>query len=329
MTKTSLPASWEAFLFADKQIHRSFSDQKNRQSFTIPSYSASILSVIARRHRPKRNTEMVERIYEETKMKSRQQKEISTAAGALTLANFSGASALSDAFAAVAEHVNESVVSIFVESKVAGRSLNGGDLPDGDLFGDTRRIKKQVVVADPQTDPAVAEKTADGLRPIAFGDSVTSGIISAKGKSDVGLSRHGDSTQTDAAISRGNSGDALLTRRGKLNELGAFAQTSSEGEFDSGNLGFLLANMNVGVARQCKLPEDVQDVVITDIVLESPAVRTGLKAGDLVLNLERESVTSVGGIQGTIDDAGPGDKVLFYILRGDAYLIVACEIPEN
>jgi S1-C subfamily serine protease len=87
--------------------------------------------------------------------------------------------------------------------------------------------------------------------------------------------------------------------------------------------------MNEGVTRQCKLPEDVQGVVITDLVLDSPADRTGFKAGDPVLKLERESVTSVGGIQGTIDDAGPGDKVLFYILRGDARLFVACEIVEN
>jgi len=339
-------------LFNNKQIRRHIPHQESQQTFTNPSFFVSILSVIARRHRPNRNTKMVERIYEETKMKSKHQKELSTAAGALDLANFSGASAPSDAFAAVAEHVNPSVVPIFVESEVAGRSLNGGDLPDGGFFGDTRRIKMQVVVADPQTDLAVVEKTADGLRPIGFGEAdednvggwelavgspldpnhahtVTSGIISAEGESGVGLSRHEEITSTDAAISRDNSGDALLQLRGKLNELGAIAQTSSEGESDSGNLGFSLADMNEGVARQCELPEDVQGFVITDMVSDRPADRTGLKAGDLMLNLDRESVTSVGDIQGIIDGAGPGDKILFYILRGDAHLFVACEIPEN
>jgi S1-C subfamily serine protease len=87
--------------------------------------------------------------------------------------------------------------------------------------------------------------------------------------------------------------------------------------------------MNEGVARQCELPEDVQGVVITDVVSDNPAVRFGLKAGDLALKLEWGSDTSVGDIQGIIGGDGPGDKSLFNILRGDACPFVACEFSED
>jgi serine protease Do len=136
-----------------------------------------------------------------------------------------------------------------VDSEVTGRPLNGGDLPDGDFLGDT------VVVADPQTDLAVVEHTADGLRPIVFGDSdepnigewvpaaglhpsctlalrVTADIISAEGKSGVGLSRRENMTQPGVAYRPGNLGDALLSLGRKSKILGAIAQASSEGESD-------------------------------------------------------------------------------------------------
>jgi serine protease Do len=333
---------------------------------------------------------------------------------------------------------------------------------------------------------AVVKIEEEGLRPIAFGDSdkarvgewvlavgspfdpnldhtVTSGIISAKGRSGVGLSRYEDFIQTDAAINPGNSGGALVNLRGELigintaivtrnggnmgigfaiaanlaqkvthdivdkggvergwlgvhiqnvtsdlaeafelqspvgvlvtdvaedspaeeaglrakdvivgfdgravknaaelstavagtspgtrvtlevirdgetieidvelDKLGSIAQTSSEGESSYEDLGFSLTDIDEGVARQFDLPEDIkQGVVITDVAPGSIADRTGLRAGDVVLNVDREPVASVGDIQGIIDDAGPGDNTLLYILRGDAHLFVTCEIPEN
>jgi S1-C subfamily serine protease len=231
---------------------------------------------------------MLERFKEQLEMISIVYQENTTAAGSLDLAKFSGARELSDAFAAVAEQLNPSVVTIFVEPEVAGRPLNGGDLPDGDFFGG---------------------EFFEGF----------SGIKSAKGRSGVGLSWYEDFIQTNAAINPGNSGGALVNPHGeliaidvKMDILGSIAQTSSEGESSCEDLGFSLTDFDEGVARQFNLPEDKQGVVITDIAPGSIADRTGLRAGDVVLKVDRESVVSVGDNQGIIDDAGPGDNTLLF-----------------
>lgn len=150
----------------------------------------------------------------------RHKQEFSTAAGALDLANFSGASASNATFAAVAEH------------GVVGRQQVGGDQPAGDF-------NRQIVCR---------------------------------------------------------------------NESGLLARLCSEGGSDIDRLDFAPTNIKEGVTRQLALPEDGQAVVIMDAVYI--ADRTGLRVGDVALEMDRLPVASVGDIQGITGSAGPGDRNL-------------------
>ena len=104
-------------------------------------------------------------------------------------------------------------------------------------FSDNREVKGRVIGTDPATDIALLKVDLKGLPPVAWGDSsklqvgewvlaigspfqlsrtVTAGIISATGRSNVGFSEYEDFIQTDAAINPGNSGGALINTRGEL-----------------------------------------------------------------------------------------------------------------
>ena len=315
---------------------------------------------------------------------------------------------LSEAFAAVAEHVKPSVV--YIRSQRTDNATNKrvprgmerlfpnfrpkDEIEQGSGSGfvvssdgyiltnnhvvegaeqvtvrllDRREFKAKVVGTDPNTDVAVLKIDAKGLPPVALGNSedarvgewvlaignplgegltftVTSGIVSAKGRALNGLPGRGqgsiqDFIQTDAAINPGNSGGPLVSVRGEV--IGINSAIASETGFYSGYgfaipinlartvmnqlvetgsvhraaLGVSIDNVTLTDAEYVGLPE-IRGVVVKDIPNDdSPAKAAGIVPGDVIVSVDSKPVERVGQLQQVIGFRKPGDIVKVEVAR--------------
>jgi serine protease Do len=232
---------------------------------------------------------------------------------------------------------------------------------------DRREFKARVIGTDPNTDVAVLKIDAKDLPPIALGNSddarvgewvlaignplgegltftVTSGIVSAKGRALNGLPGRGqgsiqDFIQTDAAINPGNSGGPLVSVRGEV--IGINSAIASETGFYSGYgfaipinlartvmnqliesgkvhraaLGVSIADVTINDAQYVGLPE-IRGVVVKDIPNDdSPAKAAGIEPGDIIVAVEGKPVEYVGQLQQVIGFRKPGDVVKVEVAR--------------
>ncbi len=315
---------------------------------------------------------------------------------------------LSEAFAAVAEHVKPSVVYIRSQrtEKASNQRVPPGmerffprfrqqpEIEQGSGSGfiisadgyiltnnhvvegaeqvtvrllDRREFKARIIGTDPNTDVAVLKIDAKDLPPIALGNSddarvgewvlaignplgegltftVTSGIVSAKGRALNGLPGRGqgsiqDFIQTDAAINPGNSGGPLVSVRGEV--IGINSAIASETGFYSGYgfaipinlartvmnqliesgkvhraaLGISIAEVTINDAQYVGLPE-IRGVVVKDIPNDdSPAKAAGIEPGDIIVAVEGKPVGYVGQLQQVIGFRKPGDVVKVEVAR--------------
>ncbi len=232
---------------------------------------------------------------------------------------------------------------------------------------DRREFTATVVGADPLTDVAVIKVDAPRLHPAAFGNSdnarigdwvlavgnplgdqftftVTSGIISGKGRRLDGLQRSrasiGDFIQTDAAINPGNSGGPLINVRGEV--IGINSAIASETGFYSGygfaipiNLVRQVMNQLVatGKVQRAALGIEVKDATETDAEyvglkeirgvvvggfpagIDSPAKQAGLEAGDVIVTVDGQPVDYVAQLQQVVGFKHPGDAVKIEVAR--------------
>jgi serine protease Do len=228
-------------------------------------------------------------------------------------------------------------------------------------FTDKREFDAEVAGKDKETDLAVLK--LDGaphdLQPISYGDSdslrlgdivlavgnpfgvghtVTMGIVSAKGRANVGIVDYEDFIQTDAAINPGNSGGALVNMRGELVGINTailsrtggyqgvgFAIPSNmarriarevldKGKVTRGWLGVVIQDINGDLAGALGLSE-VRGVLISDVMEDSPAERGGLERGDVVLKVDEKTVDSTGRLRNLIAIAGADRDVVLTVLR--------------
>jgi serine protease Do len=232
---------------------------------------------------------------------------------------------------------------------------------------DRREFKAKVVGTDPNTDVAVLKIDAKNLPPMALGNSddarvgewvlaignplgegltftVTSGIVSAKGRALNGLPRAGqgsiqDFLQTDAAINPGNSGGPLVSVRGEV--IGINSAIASETGFYSGYgfaipinlartvmnqliesgkvhraaLGVSIADVSLADAEYVGLPA-IRGVVVKDIPNDdSPARAAGIEAGDIIVAVDGKPVEYVGQLQQVIGFRKPGEVVKVEVAR--------------
>jgi serine protease Do len=233
---------------------------------------------------------------------------------------------------------------------------------------DDREFDAKVVGTDPKSDLALLRLEGDlgELRPIVLGDSgkvrlgetvlaignpfgvgqtVTQGIVSAKGRADMGIVDYEDFIQTDAAINPGNSGGALVNARGELIGINTAILSRSGGSM---GIGFAIpTNMALpiiealradgrvtrgwlGVGIQELTPElreamklgDSSGVLLTDVQPEGPAAKAGLRGGDVVTEVEGAPVDSTGRFRNLIAGAGAERRIALTVLRAGKKLRV-------
>jgi serine protease Do len=227
---------------------------------------------------------------------------------------------------------------------------------------------------DPRTDLAVITIDAKGLTPIKIGDSdkarvgdwvlaigsplnpelehtVTAGIISAKGRSGVGLSQYEDYIQTDAAINPGNSGGALVNVEGELVGINSAIATQTGGNMGIGFaipsnlaktimndiittgkvvrgwLGVYIQNVTPEIAQAMKLSSP-QGVIVSKVQENSPAMKAGLKPEDIILQFNGKDITNTVELSTFVASTAPGTTVTLKVLRNDKPMEVKVKLEE-
>jgi len=251
--------------------------------------------------------------------------------------------------------------------------IGGADKIQVTLYND-KKYDAKIVGSDPKTDVAVVKIDADNLPVARFGDSrkmevgewvlavgspfseqleqtVTSGIISAKGRSNVGLAEYEDFIQTDAAINPGNSGGPLVNLRGEVigintailsrtggNQGIGFAipiemakkvmeELVNKGKVVRGWLGVVIQNVDETMAQALGL-EKPRGVVISETTKGGPAEKAGLKRGDVIIALEGKRVDDTVALRNMVVETKPGTKVDVTILRDGKEKPVTVELGE-
>lgn len=226
---------------------------------------------------------------------------------------------------------------------------------------DDREYEARLLGADAKSDLALLKVQGEGIRlvPARFGDSsklrlgetvlavgnpfgvgqtVTMGIVSAKGRADMGIVDYEDFIQTDAAINPGNSGGALINTRGELVGINTailsrsggymgigFAIPSNmaqpildalkeNGRVTRGYLGASLQELNRDLKEALGLRES-GGVLIADVVPGGPGSKAGLVSGDIVTHVAGQPVDSVGRLRNAVASAGAGKSVELSVLR--------------
>jgi len=242
---------------------------------------------------------------------------------------------------------------------ITGRDRNGvADKITVELV-DRRTFEAKVVGRDPLTDLAVLKIDGGDLPTVPYGDSdalrvgeivvavgnpfgqlhtVTSGIVSAVGRSGIGLARYEDFIQTDAAINPGNSGGALVNTRGEVMGINTaiasrsggyqgigfavpinmarkiMAKLIEDGEVRRGFLGILPQDIDKDIASALGL-RPYQGVLVGEVVVDKPAEKAGIEVGDVILEVDGEKLESADELRHRIADIEPGTAVKLRVLR--------------
>ena len=243
-------------------------------------------------------------------------------------------------------------------------------------LSDKREFKGKVIATDVKTDLAVIKIDAGNLPVLRLGDSdklkvgetviavgnpyglnqtVTSGIVSATGRADVGIADYEDFIQTDAAINPGNSGGALVNVRGELVGINtAIFSTSGgyqgigfaipinmakvvmeslikSGKVVRGWLGVSIQPVTPELAKQFGLKDEI-GVLIGEVVEDSPAEKAGLKSSDLIVAFDGREVTDVEHLRNLVAGTLPDKNVeIRYIRNGQPGLVkvAIAEMPRE
>ena len=243
------------------------------------------------------------------------------------------------------------------------------------VLHDESEFDGEVIGTDPQSDLAVIrlKGSVKDLKPLSFGDSdalrlgetvlaigspfglsqtVTMGIVSAKGRSEVRLVDYENFIQTDAAINPGNSGGALINLKGELVGINTALASKSggyegigfaipstmakmimnslidHGKVARGWLGVGIQDISQDIAEAMNL-STTQGVLITDVFEDSPAEKSGLQSGDIIIRVDDEEMETRDQLRNRIALLGPDKKITLIVLRKGKEKEITVKLSER
>jgi len=239
-------------------------------------------------------------------------------------------------------------------------------------LSDNRTFKAKIVGSDPKTDIAVLKIDGKDLSTAVLGDSgrlqvgewvaavgnpfgltstITAGIVSAKGRSQVAIADYEDFIQTDAAINPGNSGGPLVNLAGEVVGINtAIASRTGgyqgvgfaipinmaksimeslihDGRVVRGFLGVGIQALNEGLADSFGY-HGTNGALVGEVSPGSPADQAGFKQGDIVMRFDDEDVTTVNQLRNLVAATKPGTTVPLEIFRDGAERTLSVKIGE-
>ena len=226
---------------------------------------------------------------------------------------------------------------------------------------DGREFEAKVIGTDPKSDVALIQiKGAKDLPVLPMGDSesleigewvmavgnpfglshtLTVGVVSAKGRTSVGITDYEDFIQTDAAINPGNSGGPLINMRGEavginsaiFSKSGGYMgigfaipinmvkmikeQLIAHGKVDRGYLGVGIQDLSRELVESFGLDEGTEGVLISQVYEDSPAQKHGLERGDVLIQMDGKPVKDVGHFRNMIAMTMPGNDIDLTVIR--------------
>ncbi|EQA1645132.1 serine endoprotease DegP [Enterobacter hormaechei] len=241
-------------------------------------------------------------------------------------------------------------------------------------MSDGRKFDAKVVGKDPRSDIALIQIQApknltaikladsDALRvgdytvaignPFGLGETVTSGIVSALGRSGLNAENYENFIQTDAAINRGNSGGALVNLNGELIGINTAilapdggnigigfaipsnmvknltAQMVQYGQVKRGELGIMGTELNSELAKAMKVDAQ-RGAFVSQVMPNSSAAKAGIKAGDVITSLNGKPISSFAALRAEVGSMPIGSKVTLGLLREGKPVNVSLELQQS
>lgn len=234
-----------------------------------------------------------------------------------------------------------------------------------------RKFKAKVVGKDKQTDLALIKINSKNLpytkfgnsekirigdwvvalgNPLGLDHSLTSGIISAKGRDIFGGTAYGKFLQTDAAINPGNSGGPLFNMEGEVIGINTaivaggqglgfaipsnlaqkvIAQLRDNGKVVRGWLGVAIQTVSHELADSFGLPKNMKGVALTAVGPGTPADKSGLKQGDVLVEYNGKTLAKTTDLQQFVAESNPGEHANIKVFRNGKFINVRVKIGNK
>lgn len=238
------------------------------------------------------------------------------------------------------------------------------------MLNDGRKATAKVIGNDVESDLAVIKVDLTGLKPLGFreqstqvgdvvlaignpfgvGQTVTQGIISATGRTGLGINTVEDFIQTDAAINPGNSGGALVDAYGQLVGINTAIFSRSGGSMGIGfaipteivklvmngiikdgkvHRGWLGIELQSSMKDPTKLGDDTQGVEVINVMRDGPAAKAGLQKGDIITAMDNKPVDDANTLIQMVARKAPNSVVNLQVMRNKAQSSVNVTLGER